>query len=692
MKISPTVLELEPGRSTRVEVEYFPPKDVLSLEPKKWHADLVNASPESKSPYELWEDDGRWVTASGIFGSIQWAKPLNVFAPAEDPSPVAGASQASATSGTSEAGIIPADARDTNENNQQFDGYDDGSAELADAPLAEADWGILGSWRLPLFVQPRNATIVVATESDDASSTTADSAAKQMPLFFSVQTLVTQPELEIDCTELDFGQMAVGLRRLKTVKIKNNTDHDITLRRDGLNAVGPFTVLNAAASSATNKNSMFFNVGARMTKRITIECLPVQPGLVIEVVEYSPLDGCGHHVRLTLKTQGVNPTVEIQGLLPAPNNWGGPLGGILDFGSAVAMDVITKKITVVNKSLFNVHVSITRILGEGLSPFDQSKVIERTITGLPIFSYRPENATIEQGKSLDVEVVFRADRARVDPFREDLKIDVGQSDGDIKVCVCGRTFSRQLFLVPANPLDEPFAKLMLQTLAQKPLDEKPFEINPVNGKKIPLSQDSDFLPNPNNIVEDILGTNRIAEVRSNIQQARANFGLDLQLRKPLKIKLEYPDPFSDAADASSYVTIDPGASSVGAKAGAKGAQSAQSSISGRQQSRKLVISSAKVMDGRPNSLAAGTFEVALSPEAVRTGMFRVSLEKGPVNVGSDVTVEIFCTLPTPKGVGGLQVGSWQTFPGIVSLKGGWKADGEPEEVKVEFLLSAFVRL
>ena len=67
-------------------------------------------------------------------------------------------------------------------------------------------------------------------------------------------------------------------------------------------------------------------------------------------------------------------------------------------------------------------------------------------------------------------------------------------------------------------------------------------------------------------------------------------------------------------------------------------------------------------------------------------------EKGNVANGGEAVIDIACALPTPKGVGGLQVGSWQVYDASVVLKGGWKGVGSSDEVTVPFLLAAYLRL
>jgi hypothetical protein len=282
-------------------------------------------------------------------------------------------------------------------------------------------------------------------------------------------------------------------------------------------------------------------------------------------------------------------------------------------------------------------------------------MIERTASGLPLFSYRPERVNIAPGSSQQVEVFFRPDRGRFVPFREDLNVRVGDTDEVLTVGLCGRCWRRQMFVVPANPSDEPFSRQ----------------------------------EDPSAAVEDLLATCAVPAVRQ----------LALDARKLMFVKtpsqpciiLEYPDPYAAGVDPSSYVVSDGTTSAASNAKTAKAATTPTSSIVGRMQSRKLLVCNAKLVDGRPGS-ANGTFEVVLSAAAKECGMFALSVEKGAVNIGSEVVIDVSCTLPQPKGIGGLSVGSWKVFNADVVVKGGWISVADNDEERIPIVLKAFVSL
>ena len=113
----------------------------------------------------------------------------------------------------------------------------------------------------------------------------------------------------------------------------------------------------------------------------------------------------------------------LQGLDPAP-----PSGAAaaFDFGNTVACDLVKKKFSIQNSSTFAVDVNIMRVSGKGLSPSQQTELLDRTAAGLPIISFRPEKVSIAQGETQEIEVVFRVIVVVLIPFVKSLRC---RSDG-----------------------------------------------------------------------------------------------------------------------------------------------------------------------------------------------------------------------------------------------------------------------
>jgi hypothetical protein len=385
-------------------------------------------------------------------------------------------------------------------------------------------------------------------------------------------------------------------------------------------------------------------------KNVVIEYFPKRSGLTIEYLELNPsaFKG-GQSVRLKCSGEGLQPAIELKGLSSPPTAWKSPQSGILDCGNVVAGDLVTKQFTVVNLSKFAVDVVISRTRCVGLSGFAQAALIERTASGQPIFLYRPENANIAPGASQVIDVLFRPDRERFEPFREDLEVRVGTTDEMLRVSFFGRCWGRQLFVTPSDPTTEPFGAHR-HTL-------------------------------PGAYVEDVPSSsqNIAPEARSSVHDTITSFNGQAPAYPP--IVLEYPDPYAEDVTESSYVSVDGGAGGKG-----KGA-----TVAGRQQSRKLLVCSTKIFDGRAGA-GQGTYEIALSQAAQDSGLFEIKGEKGNVGIGAEISVDMLCTLPQPNPIGGMNIGSWRTFEATVTLKGGWVPAKQPDEVKIPITLRAFVCL
>lgn len=680
IRISPKIIDLAPAASARVEIEYLPPKDALSLDPTEWHQACVDeatsaqqeggedkdeeAVPESSavqvSPFEEWREEGGWVFGSGMFGNIQWVKAgAGTLAPKtecegdgkenkEEP----GEGEVDAAADTE--GVTESKGDDTNET---LEGKEEdkatstaaaekkeekplGSEPFVPSDLPKNEWGVSGTWNFPVLIKPPAARL--GSRAASRASDNGAPAPVMPPMFLNVHTMVMLPQIESDIKDLDFGQLAMGTRELKTFKIINRSNVDISLKTTGINAVGPFQIIRPPKKLEPGE-----------VRSVIIECMPRQPGLCIDMLElFSSEEIGGHRLRIQLKAQGLKPVISLEELSAPPPSWNSRCG-LLEFGHCVAGDRMTKKFKVQNSSTFAVDVNILRAACKGLSPIMQAQYNERTAAGLPVISFRPEKVTIPQGASQDIEVVFHPDRGRLYPFREDLEIIVGETDEILKVGVVGRSWPRQVFVTTGNPQDEPF-----------------YKVSQPGGAGVAMP-------------EDFMSSHLASKVREVSKGLRQKMQVpDVQMPP---IKLVYPDPFDPQADPSTYTE-------GGAAAGGKGKGAPAGGAEGsRAQTRRIVVSGATIADGRAGA-GNGTFELQPSPELTAAGLFSFSTDKGAANAGSDTNIDITCNLPKPKGIGGLSVGSWREFKMDVVVKGGWKADGASDEERIPVVLQCFVCL
>ena len=297
------------------------------------------------------------------------------------------------------------------------------------------EWGVSGSWTLPICIKSRNSKKVknqkndinnyienkkimkIKTEKQNNNKNENDKDDKieniendnndiiLLPLFLNLKTMVSLPQIDCDMRIINFGQITVGSRTLKTIIIGNLFYNSINLLSNGLNACGPFSILNPV--KILNNNEY---------KKIIIECLPLYSGLYNEILEFYNSDNLGgHRLRINLEVLCVIPNVKISGLLSQggklqnnqnngnnqnnQNNGNNDNDGYLDFGDVLVNDIHIQYFTVSNDSTFPIDVNIDRTVCTGLSPYEQlNEVTDRTINGLPLFSYRPESMRLKPGK------------------------------------------------------------------------------------------------------------------------------------------------------------------------------------------------------------------------------------------------------------------------------------------------------
>ena len=657
LKISPTILDLAPGTSQRVECEYCPPRDSVSLDPYAWHeavkaeiaaaaatetegagADMEGATAGVvTSPFDSFTEESGWVWGRGMYGVIQWTK-----AGAGTKSGVVKSEDADKEADAADAGPEGASTEEKGEGagDEQPETEADAAAET---PVKEAievfvpndlpanEWGVGANWTMPICILDKSKRSQAGNNS-------------LSPMFMSVNTMVTLPQIVADVTGLDFGQLSLGTRVLKSFKIINKGHAPVSLDCNGINAVGCFTIIRPPKTIQPGE-----------VRQVMIECLLARPGMNVDMLEITnDAEAGGHALRLELRAHGLKPLISLDGVQPPPSNWNSRCG-IVDFADVVANDRVTKKFNVKNSSSFAVDVTILRPSGKGLSPARQAQLVERTTRGLPVISFRPENFKVAPGQSMDVEVTFCSDAERFRPYREDLEIVVGETDEVLKVGIVGRSRARQVFCRPSNPSDEPFNKILA----------------PGGAGVYP--------------VQDVLAKSSSKDVRESDANTKKALALGAVVEPP--IKLEFPNPFAEDASPESYTV------SAGAPAGkaAKGAPPPAEGAESRAQVRRLLVSCAAITDGRPGS-GNGTFEIKMSADMAACGYFTLSADKGAANAGADTPVDITCTLPKPRGMGGLSAGSWKEYTATVVLTGGWVCEGEAAAVEMPVVLQAFIGL
>lgn len=667
ISIAPLAMNLNPGETCRVEIEYRPPEEILDVsDPSKWFNQTVEGS--KKSPFLDWKEDAGWMIGKGLYGSIQWTIPNK----SDD-----GKHTKTLNGGNQNEENAPESSSSPRQENVDEDGNI--IEEPLYEPIPKEEWGIVGKWNFPILVKSKKRSAANPSETLAATTNAGVNLSlvnKPLPLFLNLETMVILPQIETDLKALDFGCIAIATRQLKTFKLYNHNSYPIKVKAVGFNAMGPFTLLRPIRSIAPHESRV-----------VIVECLPKVPGLIVEMLEILTEDESegGHRLYIPCSVQGLMPTIQLQGLLPPPpaiasseltvvnkEAWN-PRSGILDFGHVFVTanpehNITIKKFSIKNCSTFAIEALITRASCIGVSNVNkQQSLIEKTAQGLPIISVRPERVSIEPGTMVDIEVIFRPDRYRFLPFREDFEVAVGTTDEKLRVGIIGRAWNRQFNVIPDSPLDEPLM--------------------------------NNWLVATTGAVDDVAEGHYAEAVRKANKQAKESLKLlptKGSLSRPF-ITLKYPDPFAKDAAPDSYVVVDPNAA-AGGKAKGKEVAPVSTEEGLRKQMKKLKLVTAKAGIEAGNVAAAGgkggasTFELILSPEAKDSGIWSFNVEKGNVTAGKDEIVEVICTQPKPRQLGGVSVGSWKTFDATVLIKGGIFPSDESEDNHIPIKLMAFVSI
>ena len=369
------------------------------------------------------------------------------------------------------------------------------------------------------------------------------------PIILTVDTMVTPPAVVADVSEMDFGDVAIGARVLQRVKLTNTSTSELkTFSSRPLNAAGPFSMINALRP-----------IAAGQTVTLIVECFPRCGGLMEDelcLVSSSGLtDGCdGQEIRIPILCRSIVPSIEIKGAQMLQTDG---VEALLDYKHVVASEVITKKLELVNSSAFVVTVTIKRRSLLKASSSQQTALVQRTKAGFPLFSFTPETVLLQAGEKAEVICVFRPDESNLSPFREDVIFYAGDSTEVLSLALVGRVWDRQVILTAALPRDELFISESVMGDAWRSLKKE----------EIKLLTGVELAPLPAIILQfaDLFGAvNRVTE-----QTNGAAVSLDGKGKKV-------------AGDGS------------------------------KQQVKKILVSSLKMLDGRGGSATAGSFEVIQS--------------------------------------------------------------------------------
>jgi hypothetical protein len=423
LRINPNVVTVEPNRTVRLEIEFCPPKDALSINPLEWEdmifkklrqltieetskndsgddigvtknsdvASGVSSIKENRISDEhffTWSEEDGWIEGRTMFGSVRWSRNREW--------------------GSNSEGFDASENNDFSEDQESKADVGSNTSRVSDinaGVLGHLTSGIVGMWKIPLFLKPRRPSV---REEENADSS--------QPQFLSLRTTVVPPQFVIlpegmtmtatGGYEVNFGHAAIGTRHLRNITVHNLLSRNLQLIASGLNACGPFSVINYLREMKAN---------GRVT--VALEFTPTRNGIFIETLELGPHPNNkdrGQNVRITITAEGVRPSLQLLGLIPlfhdATSHENLPLGwekrsGLLDFEVIGAGESVVRKFKLLNKSKFAVDINITRPPATGLTPKLQQSFVETTALGLPIFTVKPELLHIAADSSAVIEVI-----------------------------------------------------------------------------------------------------------------------------------------------------------------------------------------------------------------------------------------------------------------------------------------------
>lgn len=221
LKVSPTVLHLQPGEARRLEVEFQPPMSGITrdLDPIEWYKEL-SKSVASSPPFDSVKNISlNWISFSGAYGDVLWVSPKSF-------------------------------------SDDSMNHLNDSSENIVSSysNLLEEEWGIAGSWRLPIFIRHSSSSENI-----------------EHPLYFAIHTMLRLPILNISQSSLDFGIMHPNDRKVLTFDISNVGFEDVTLSSSVFQVTGPFAIIRALRP-----------IKAKAQLTVYIEACPIRIGSFVE--------------------------------------------------------------------------------------------------------------------------------------------------------------------------------------------------------------------------------------------------------------------------------------------------------------------------------------------------------------------------------------------------------------------------
>lgn len=289
------------------------------------------------------------------------------------------------------------------------------------------------TWLVPCYFKPMD-------EPETARST----------MFIEVTSITTSKILISDKAEINFGEIAVGFRKVEELLITNLGKTQADLRMDLLPLLGGFNVLNALKTIPPGK-----------TRNIVIQFEPYNQQEFKRKDTRKLFNDLTTHEEykqtLTIYSGQSSISVKLKGSSVKPEVTINPADGLLHLGATLPNEKLEKTFEIKNVSNFSLEFNL-KLLGSGIKRTD----------GQEAFLFIPSKGSLKAGENLQIKVIFNPDRVSEEYFNY-VKIDVPNQKTERYLYLKGACFPRQAYVVHYKPFEMPKSE-ELDFKIEQPLD------------------------------------------------------------------------------------------------------------------------------------------------------------------------------------------------------------------------------
>ena len=289
------------------------------------------------------------------------------------------------------------------------------------------------TWLVPCYFKPED-------ESETSRST----------MFIELTSVTTSKILISDKSEINFGEISVGFRKVEELLITNLGNTQADLMMDLLPLLGGFNVLNALKSIPPGK-----------TRNIVLQFEPYnQQEFKRNDTRKLFNDQTTHEdyrQTLTIHSGQSSISVKLKGSSVKPEVTINPADGLLNMGCTLSGEKQEKNFEVKNVSNFSLDFNL-KLLASGLKRTD----------GQEAFLFLPSKGTLKAGENLQIKIIFNPDRVSEDYFNL-IKVDVPNQKTERFLHLKGACFPRQAYVIHFKPFEMPVTEELAGRVEQ-PLD------------------------------------------------------------------------------------------------------------------------------------------------------------------------------------------------------------------------------